>query len=46
MRSMSGIGSDRPDPNMSAHEICLGSWSTLVALKTFRVPIALIIARR
>ena len=41
VRSMSGTAIVSEPPNISAEAICLGSWSTVLALKTLRVPSAL-----
>ena len=41
MRSMSGTGTVSGAPNSSAEEISLGRWSTVLAVKTLRVPSAL-----
>ena len=40
VRSMSGIGIDRPVPNISPAATWVGIWSTVLAVKTFRVPSA------
>ena len=41
VRSTSGIGTESGAPNISADEISFGSWSTVLAEKTLRVPSAL-----
>ena len=40
MRSTSGIGTESAVPNISADEISLGRWSTVLAEKTLFVPSA------
>ena len=41
MCSRSGTGTESPPPNIMAAATCLGIWSTVLALKTFCVPSAL-----
>ena len=45
MRSTSGMGIESGAPNISALEISFGRWSTVLAVKTLRVPSALTNAR-
>ena len=45
VRSRSGTGTLRCEPNMSADESCFGYWSSVLPEKTFRLPSACSIAR-
>ena len=40
MRSTSGMGIDKPAPNISPAATCLGIWSRVLAENTLRVPSA------